>query len=267
MIGPTLFEKNSNTIYENGSHNNCKTDVDFAPITISLIVLQRKRERRVWWSERRTGDALHDDVIKGKHFPCYWPFVRGIHRSPVNSPHKSQWRRALMFSLMYAWINGWANNREAGYSKRHHAHYDVTVMVHQPVDQIGPIWSSIEVLKPFFMLWGQTLQLALLQSLFSYWKCRPHATAIMTSTSLQWRHNGCHGVSNHQPHDCLLNRWFRRRSKKTSKLRDTGLCAGNSPVTGEFPHKWPVTRKMFPFDDVIIYWATLSRSNHLTNQV
>ena len=51
----------------------------------------------------------------------------------------------------------------------------------------------------------------------------------------QWRHNGHDGVSNHQPHDCLLKRLFRRRSKKTSKLRVTGLCVGNSPVTGEFP--------------------------------
>ena len=52
--------------------------------------------------------------------------------------------------------------------------------------------------------------------------------------SLQWRHNGSDNVSNHQPHDCLLNRLFRRRSKKTSKLRVTGLCARNSPGTGEF---------------------------------
>ena len=51
----------------------------------------------------------------------------------------------------------------------------------------------------------------------------------------QWRHNGRDGVSNHQPHDCLLNRLFRRRSKKTSKVRVTDLCGGNSPVTGEFP--------------------------------
>ena len=49
--------------------------------------------------------------------------------------------------------------------------------------------------------------------------------------SLQWRHNGCDGVSNHQPHHCLLNRLFRRRSQKTSKLRVTGLCVGISPVT------------------------------------
>ena len=54
-------------------------------------------------------------------------------------------------------------------------------------------------------------------------------------SSLQWRHNGHDSISNHQPHDCLLNRLFRRRSKKTSKLRVTGLCAGNSPGTGEFP--------------------------------
>ena len=52
---------------------------------------------------------------------------------------------------------------------------------------------------------------------------------------LQWRHNGHDSVSNHQPHDCLLNRLFRHRSKKTSKLRVTGICAGNSPGTGEFP--------------------------------
>ena len=53
--------------------------------------------------------------------------------------------------------------------------------------------------------------------------------------TLRWRHNDHDGVSNHQPHDCLLNRSFRRRSKQTSKLRVTGLCAGNSPETGEFP--------------------------------
>ena len=53
--------------------------------------------------------------------------------------------------------------------------------------------------------------------------------------ALRWRHNGGDSVSNHQPHHCLLNRLFRHRSNKTSKLRATGLCAGNSPVTGEFP--------------------------------
>ena len=58
---------------------------------------------------------------------------------------------------------------------------------------------------------------------------------IFHTLTLQWRYNGRDGVSNHQTHDCLLNRLFRRRSNKTSKLRVTGLCAGNSPATGEFP--------------------------------
>ena len=70
--------------------------------------------------------------------------------------------------------------------------------------------------------------------------------------SLHWRHNDHDSVSNHQPHGCLLNRLFRRRSKKTSKLRVTGLCVGNSPGPVNFPHKGPVTRKMSPFGDVIM---------------
>ena len=60
-----------------------------------------------------------------------------------------------------------------------------------------------------------------------------HVTSLQWfNIALQWRHNGRDNVSNHQPHDCILNRLFRRRSKKTSKLRVTGLCAGNSPETG-----------------------------------
>ena len=62
---------------------------------------------------------IHDDVIKWKHFPRCWPFVRGIHRSPVNSPHKGQWRGALMFSIICVWINGWVNNRKAGDLRRY----------------------------------------------------------------------------------------------------------------------------------------------------
>ena len=70
----------------------------------------------------------HDDVIRWKHFPRHWPFAPVIHRSPVNSPHKGQWRGALMFPLVCAWINSWENNREAGDLRRHGAHYDVISM-------------------------------------------------------------------------------------------------------------------------------------------
>ena len=69
-----------------------------------------------------------DDVMKCNQFPRNWPFVRGIHRLPVNSPHKGQWRGVLMFSLICVWLNGWVNNREAGDLRRYRAHYDVTVM-------------------------------------------------------------------------------------------------------------------------------------------
>ena len=71
---------------------------------------------------------IHDDVIKWKHFPRNWPFVRGIHRSPVNSLHKGQWRGALVFSLICVWINGWVNTGETGDLRRYLVHCDVTVM-------------------------------------------------------------------------------------------------------------------------------------------
>ena len=88
-----------------------------------------------------------------------------------------------------------------------------------------------------------------LQSYLTFTNTNP---ADSTFFSLHWRHNDHDGVSNHQPHGCLFNRLFRRRSKKTSKLRVTGLCAGNSPGPVNSPHKGPVTRKMFPFDDLIM---------------
>ena len=67
----------------------------------------------------------------------YWPFVRGNHRSPVNSPHKGQWRVVLMFSLICARRNAYVNNRDAGDLRIYRAHYDVTVMSH--VSSLGSL--------------------------------------------------------------------------------------------------------------------------------
>ena len=77
----------------------------------------------------------------------------------------------------------------------------------------------------------------------------------MLISSLQWRHNERHGVSNHRRLDCLLKRLFRRRSKKTPKLRVAGLCEGNSPVSARwFPSQRASYTDMFPFDDVIMMY-------------
>ena len=80
---------------------------------------------------------FHDDVIKWKHIPRYWPFVRGIHRSPVNSPHKDQWRGALPFSFICVWINSCVNNRKAGDLRRNPAHYCVSVMSFNLIQNIN----------------------------------------------------------------------------------------------------------------------------------
>ena len=103
----------------------------------------------IWWRHYDLSDARkcrvkpqqthlhskmpHDDVIKWKHLPRYWPFVRGIHRSLVNSLHKGQWRGALIFSFICVWMNDWVNNREAGDLRRHRGHYDVIVMNNIPL--------------------------------------------------------------------------------------------------------------------------------------
>ena len=97
----------------------------------------------VWWIGMEF--VAHDDVIKWKHFPHYWPFVRGnspFTGSPVNSPHKGQWRGALIFSLICGWINGWVNEREAGYLRCRPAHYDVTVMKKPHCHWISVVMSS-----------------------------------------------------------------------------------------------------------------------------
>ena len=76
--------------------------------------LQWSIQHHVWWLHVYHIWKPHDDVIKWKHFPRYWPFVWGIHRSPVNSPPNGQWRGPLMFSLVCAWTYCWVNNRYAG---------------------------------------------------------------------------------------------------------------------------------------------------------
>ena len=93
----------------------------------------------------------HDDVIKRKHLPRYWPFVRGIHRSPVNSPQKGQWCGVLMLFFICAWINGWVNNREAGDLRGHRAHYDVIVMYLSSACHNKP-WQNVNCMHTYAYL-------------------------------------------------------------------------------------------------------------------
>ena len=91
----------------------------------------------------------HDDVIKWKHFPRYWPFVRRIHRSPVNSPQKASDAELWCF----LWINGWANNRETGDLRRHRANHDVIVMMFYGAYVIFAIRIAVAKLQ-IFHVWN-----------------------------------------------------------------------------------------------------------------
>ena len=95
-------------------------------ISHDFPTLGRRRQLKSFLVEEMA--YFHDDVIKWEHFTRHRAFVRGIHRWPVDSLQKGQWRGALMFSLICAWTNGRANHRDAGNLRPHRAHYDVTVI-------------------------------------------------------------------------------------------------------------------------------------------
>ena len=116
-------------------------------------------------------------------FSTLLAFVRGLHGSPVNSLHNGQWRGALMFFLICAWINAWVNTRKAGDLRRHLAHYDVIVMTEpsQPFGGIYPWLQHAEVdqlPKPHSdQAWG---------TLFPSLPAPCHASSWETYQSLPW---------------------------------------------------------------------------------
>ena len=148
----------------------------------------------------------HDDVIKWKQFPRYWPLVREIHRSPIDSPHKCQWRGALMFSLICAWMHGWANNRDGDHLRRPRAHYDITVM-------------TVRHLTPTKHNHAQIVQRVL------GWIV---SVCVATRRKIPARfHHDCH-------HDM----------ERCPSLLD--ICDGNPPIWSvDFLHKGPVMWKTF----------------------
>ena len=123
-----------------------------------------------------------------------------------------------------------------------------------------PVWRQVIIWTNIDLMNIRTFRTKFKESrnAFLLSKCISECRLQSVGHSLRWHHNEHDDVLNHQPYHCLLNLLFRRRSKKTSKLRVTGLCAGNSPGTAEFTAQWPVTRKVFPFDDVIMFVQTLN---------
>ena len=116
------------TIYKGVAVQRCFFARCWAHIVLHMFSYTYKSEPIVIYLQwdhkiRKT----HDDVITWKHFPSFWSIVKRIHLSPVNSTQKGRWRGALIFSLMCAWTNDWANNRDVGDLTRHDAHCDVTV--------------------------------------------------------------------------------------------------------------------------------------------
>ena len=108
-------------------------------LSVSLKIIALRMALNIFlcqhWTAATVETFHHDDVIAWNNFPRYWPFVQGIHQSPVNSSHKGQWRRALMFSLICASTNSWANNGDASDLRCYRAHYDVIVM--------GKAWKTL----------------------------------------------------------------------------------------------------------------------------
>ena len=162
------------------------------------------------WSLFMLACTWHDDVIKRKHFPRYWPFVRGIHRSPVNSPHKGQWRWALMFSLICVCIKGWVNDREAGDLKRYHAHYDVTVMWARWMKKKTSQNSFVDN-KPIFTIEISHPNNLFLKKMLHRLHCKVIAKifiglAVSTMAPILWQDAATDFVSSNVTQDCFLQK-------------------------------------------------------------
>ena len=130
-------------------HPVSRVQVCYGELTVMLLtfvihaiqIMEKLASPWYWAHKGRRLDAIyHEDVIKWKYFPRNWSFVRGVHRSPVTSPNKGQWRGALMFSLICAWKSGLETPWDG--LRRHRAHYDVRVM--SAMYRIGTSRSSIQ---------------------------------------------------------------------------------------------------------------------------
>ena len=205
---------------------------------------------------------IHDGVIKSKHFPRYWPFVSGIHRSPVDSPQNGQWRGALMFSLICFWTNGWANNRDSGDLRRHRTHYDFTVMndvytcmlwvmLHLLVSSEWYMYvctSSVNIwlnLARFEMIYAKSFEL--------HSKLAPHINVIFIGFWWFWEKISTSSRSvQHHPVQCekvcVEGRWL-SLTRRRQFVRSLNL-----PVCNTFYPRWYQTHS-YGYGELIV-WTT-----------
>ena len=174
-------------------------------------------------------------------FSAFLAFVREIHRWPVNFPHKGQWRGALMFSLICAWINDWMNNREAGDLRRHCAHYDVIVMTVGTVD----IKSGHGRMKNMNIQW--------IHSCYYLPPDLPYITDATQSFSYNRSRSVYSELLRHQKmfrmnRYCFINTLVRHKGSSSSSCHLPSLCQ-NSPNVS--PH-WQIDYAEFILRDSII---------------
>ena len=153
-------------------------------------------------------------------FSALLAICAGIHRLPVNSPHKGQWRRVLILSLICAWINGLVNNPEAGYLWHHRAHYDVTVMWKKAIGMCCHIIYRMGCYGCHSLYQIQV-------------QCVIRSFEITFLESFSWAH-----------HD---KSYYMMTSSNGTFSALLAINAGNSPVTGEFPSQRPVTQSFDVF--------------------
>ena len=191
----------------------------YRSIAINADVLEQS-----WW------------VIKWKHFPRYWPFVWGIHRSPVNFPHKGKWRGALKFSLICVWINGWVNNREAGDLIRYRAHYEVSVEIRSFAPTGWSLMLNLNHPRIYFNMWISIYRLRC----ESTWHRKSERNTSVFVIYMDAFYANLVVYLKYFLNDFTLQRWttdysawWRHQMETFSAL--LAIFAGNSQVIVEFP--------------------------------
>ena len=185
---------------------------------------------------RQPVDSPHKGPAIRKFFPCFGSFMPlktnswNVHQSIMNFSFKNEFEYRLQNGshiVSASLCRNYQLNENAPKQNKNHMHVSWDIL-NKVIITVFTTNTNIHVDMLHDCIVYHNVPMYTLQCIFA------KSSSLIRCVSLQWRHNGRYVVSNHQPHHCFLNRLFIPRSKKTSKLRVTGLCARTSPVTGEF---------------------------------